>query len=138
LPLPSSSHRIFCFLKLSAVADAGVAVGIVGEVMLGMWNNRIQTELRKRSNASLSDAVKLASEANERAAKADLETERLRAQLAWREISPEQEALLKHSLSKFPGASVISRVTSSLVSFRDLGPAHMVGDPSRGKLVKLV
>jgi tripartite-type tricarboxylate transporter receptor subunit TctC len=31
-----------------------------------------------------------------------------------------------------------SRVTSSLLSFRDFGPAHMVGDPSRGKLVKLV
>src|SRR5581483_3546948 len=44
------------FLIESSYADAAVAIGIVGEVLLGMRNNRIQTELRKRSNAKLEAA----------------------------------------------------------------------------------
>jgi hypothetical protein len=49
------------FLRLSAVADGGIAIGIVGEIALGtIWNNRIQTELRKRSNEKVADANKRA------------------------------------------------------------------------------
>lgn len=59
------------FLKLSVVPDAGVAVGIVGEVVLGMWNNRIQTALRSRSNVKLADAINRAADANTRAAEAN-------------------------------------------------------------------
>jgi len=49
------------FLTFSAAADVGVAIGIVGEVLLGMWNNHIQTELRKRLNEKLTDALERAS-----------------------------------------------------------------------------
>lgn len=45
------------FLTDSAIADAAVAIGIVGEVALGtMWNNHIQTELRKRSDTKVATA----------------------------------------------------------------------------------
>jgi len=59
------------FLTYSGVADALIAFGIVGEVLLGtIWNNRIQTELRRRSNEQLASASQSAAEANERAATA--------------------------------------------------------------------
>jgi hypothetical protein len=66
------------FLSASAITDAAVAIGIVGEVAFGMWNNRIQTELRTRSNDKLGDAVTGTAEANVRAAEAlkNAETER--------------------------------------------------------------
>lgn len=44
------------FLRLSVPTDIAIALGIVGEVLLGMRNNRIQTELRRRSNAQLASA----------------------------------------------------------------------------------
>jgi hypothetical protein len=85
------------FLKLSAPTDAAVAIGIVGEVLFGMWDGRIQTELRKRSNDKLGVAVKSASEANERAAKLEKEAADARGRVAeierlhgWRRISAEQ------------------------------------------------
>ena len=59
------------FLKESLVPDAGIAIGIVGEVLFGMWNNRIQTELRSRSNKQLAEAVEAAGQANARAAEAN-------------------------------------------------------------------
>jgi multidrug efflux pump subunit AcrA (membrane-fusion protein) len=70
----------------SALADALIAIGIVGEVLFSMIEARCQTELRIRSNAKLEDAIAQAGEANERAAEANqkaqeaiLETARLRA-----------------------------------------------------------
>jgi hypothetical protein len=78
------------FLKLSSIPDAGVAVGIVGEVMFGMWNNRIQTELRVRSNARLAGAIAQAAEANVRAAESQRETQRLKTKFVWRELTPDQ------------------------------------------------
>jgi hypothetical protein len=44
------------FLTDSAIADAAIAIG-VGEVLFGMRNNRIQTELRNRSNKALQEAT---------------------------------------------------------------------------------
>lgn len=56
------------FLADSAIADAAIAVGITVEVVLGtMWNNHIQTELRKRSNTRLEGAIKETGIANARA-----------------------------------------------------------------------
>jgi hypothetical protein len=95
------------FLKLSATTDAGVAIGIVGEVMLGMRNNRIQTELRKRSNDRLSQVEfenaflqESAALATERAAKLEREaadarerTAKIEQLTAWRHISPEQKSM---------------------------------------------
>src|SRR5665213_2792276 len=89
------------FLADSVFADAAIAIGVVGEVFFGtIRNNNIQTELRNRSNMKLAEAI-------ERAAKAEWETERLRSQLAWRRVSPEQEMLLRGSLSTLKDATVI-------------------------------
>jgi hypothetical protein len=48
-------------------------------------------------------------EANARAEEAKLETERLKAQFAWRQISREQEQILRHTLEE-QGSSVLSWV----------------------------
>lgn len=45
------------FLRLSVPTDVAVALGIIGEVLLGMRNNRLQTELRKRSDDRLTRAT---------------------------------------------------------------------------------
>jgi hypothetical protein len=87
------------FLKLSLVPDAGIGLGIIGEVLFGMRNSRIQTELRERSNRALAAAVKDAADARK-------ETEFLRERLAWRTISWEQEESLKYALSDLKGSAV--------------------------------
>ena len=82
------------FLKLSIWPDAVIGIGIVGEVLFGMLDSRIQTALRKLSNDELGEAKKEAGEANERAENAQKETEQLRAVTAWRRLSQnEHEAL---------------------------------------------
>jgi hypothetical protein len=88
------------FLKLSAPTDAAVAIGIVGEVLFGMWDGRIQTELRNRSSKRLADATEGAARAIERAAAAELEAERLRKELAWRRISPNETLKMSEVLSR--------------------------------------
>lgn len=66
------------FLTESAFSDAVIAIGIAGEVLLGtIWNNHIQTELRRRSNERLGSAVQSAGEATARAEEARLEIARL-------------------------------------------------------------
>jgi hypothetical protein len=69
------------FLELSAITDVGVGLGIIGEVMLGMRNNKLQTELRRRSNEQVASAI-------DRASKAELEIAKLKAprQLTGEEI----------------------------------------------------
>ncbi len=67
----------------TAIADAAIAFGIVGEVIFSRKDARIQTELRRRSNAQLADAMKTAGEANERAAQLELFN-------SWRRITSEQ------------------------------------------------
>ena len=62
----------------SVIADAAIGFGIVGEVIFSRKDSRIQTELRKRSNKQLEDAVKEASEANRRAAETAAVAEQLR------------------------------------------------------------
>jgi hypothetical protein len=47
---------------------APMAIGIVGEVLFGMWNNRIQTELRRRSNERSEEASNRLRIAEEKAA----------------------------------------------------------------------
>lgn len=74
----------------SAVADAGIAFGIVGEVLFSRKDARIQTELRSRSNKKLADAEIAAATATERAASADLARVKLEAQLAPRALTKEQ------------------------------------------------
>jgi hypothetical protein len=63
----------------SALADASIALGIVGEVLFSRLDARIQTELRSRSNKELAAAVQSAARANERAAEAQLQLANFRS-----------------------------------------------------------
>ena len=74
----------------SFYADVGVFAGIIGEIFFGNKDAKIQTELRDRSNARVKAATIAAGEAHERAAMAELETEKLRAVFSWRRLSDEQ------------------------------------------------
>lgn len=71
-------------------ADVGVFAGIIGEIFFSNTDSKIQTELRDRSNARVKAATIAAGEAHERAATAELETEKLRAQFSWRRLSAGQ------------------------------------------------
>jgi len=68
------------------VSDWMVALGVAGEVLFAILARRVQTELRDRSNAALGEAVEQAAQANERAAHAELETEKLKILGAWRKV----------------------------------------------------
>jgi hypothetical protein len=87
------------FLTDSAIADAAIAIGIVGEVAFGMWDSRIQTELRGRSN-------KRVAEATVRAAEAELITEKLRSEISWRRLSATEIATTAKFLADFPKHSL--------------------------------
>jgi hypothetical protein len=80
------------FLNLSTIPDAGIAVGIVGEVLFAMRNNRFQTELRNRSNDKLSNASDRLAEA-----------ENALARVALRRISHDQLVKVKSQLSGLMG-----------------------------------
>jgi hypothetical protein len=75
----------------TVAADAAIAIGIVGEVIFGRLDARIQTELRNRSNKQLADAIKTAGEANERAAQ-------LEKFNSWRRISRKQHDAMVSAL----------------------------------------
>jgi len=97
----------------SSVADALIALGIVGEVLFGMWNNRIQTELRKRSNDKLGAAEKEAAEANARAAESLKKAEeeycarvKLEANLQPRSLNQEQWNLIRQFKDKLPSINI--------------------------------
>jgi hypothetical protein len=95
------------FLTDSAIADGIIALGITIEVLLGtMWNNRIQTGLRIRSNAKVADAVTHAADANERATKVDLARVELLKQLAPREVNREQFDIIQELKGKFTQINV--------------------------------
>lgn len=59
------------------ISDAAIAMGIVGEVIFGRLDARIQTELRSRSDKRLARATEVAAEANAQAAEAQRETAKL-------------------------------------------------------------
>jgi hypothetical protein len=77
-----------CLERWGAVAaDTLVAIGVLGELLFSMLSRSYQKELQRRSNDKLSDAIRRAGEATERAVAAELATETLRAQFAWRRLS---------------------------------------------------
>jgi hypothetical protein len=78
------------FLAESAITDAAIALGIVGEVMFGMLDGRIQTELRRRSNDMVAEANTIAAQAIKEAAEARERTAEVEKLTAWRRIKPEQ------------------------------------------------
>lgn len=82
------------FLTESAFADAAVAIGIAGEIALGtIWNNHVQTELRKRSDERVTAATNRAA----RAEAALLEFRRSRRSI----MTAENKARLAERLSVF-------------------------------------
>jgi hypothetical protein len=90
----------------TGIADALIALGIVGEVLFGRMDGRYQTELRRRSNGLLSEAVADAGEAHERAGRAELATEQLRATMAPRALGPNQFRELIAAASAFPHRAI--------------------------------
>jgi hypothetical protein len=87
------------FLETSAFTDAGVALGIVGEVVFGMWNNRIQTELRNRSNKRGEEAITRAAILEKEAANARERVALIEQLTSWRHISPEETEQIAEGLS---------------------------------------
>jgi hypothetical protein len=83
----------------SAITDFWIALGIVGEVVAGRMDARVQTELRNRSNTKLSEAI-------ERAAKADLARTELEAQLSPRMLNQRQWDLIQSFKGQFSAVNV--------------------------------
>jgi hypothetical protein len=91
----------------TALADAAIAIGIVGEVIFSRKDARIQTELRNRSNRRLGAAVQSAAEAN-------LKAEQLRKAMAWRHL--EKGPFLK-SVGEISGDAHIAYVRDDPETF---------------------
>jgi hypothetical protein len=71
------------------------------EVLFGMWDGRIQTELRRRSDDRVAEAKMAAAQAHERAAVLEKEAADARERTAaiekltsWRKILPEQHSII--------------------------------------------
>ncbi len=74
----------------TVLADELIFLGVLGETLFGNRGKRAQSELQRRSDLALAEAVRAASEANERAAKADLARVELEAKLADRHLTETQ------------------------------------------------
>jgi hypothetical protein len=114
----------------SAVADALIALGIIGEVLFGRMDGRYQTELRKRSNDRLAQvefdngflqesaarANERAAEALQKAADADLARVKIEERLAHRTLSNEQFEIVVGRIKEFSGTpvSVVIRAPESI------------------------
>jgi hypothetical protein len=100
------------------IGDALVAIGLVVEVAAGMRAKALQSELTRRSNDRLAEAT-------ERAAKAEAETERLRAITSWRRVSVIQAKTLTPLLATLPVESValwhVAGDSESRVYAQDIG-----------------
>jgi hypothetical protein len=96
----------------SSIADALIALGIVGEVLFGGADGRYQTELRRRSNKRLGEAQERAASADQRAKEAARATEyerlervKLEAQIAPRRLTPDHKRAVIAALSSPPSLS---------------------------------
>jgi hypothetical protein len=85
----------------SSLANLLVVLGVGGEVLFGRLGSGRQGELSKRAKKQLG-------EANERAAKAERETEKLRSKYAWRDLDPAQISRMAAVLRKKPSRITIS------------------------------
>jgi hypothetical protein len=77
----------------SSIANSLVAIGVALEIKLGQMAGLRQNELKRRSDEKVA-------EANTRAAEAELRTEQLRSELAWRRISTQQAEKLSEILGR--------------------------------------
>jgi hypothetical protein len=91
----------------AVIADTGVALGVAGEVLFGKMGNSRQSELNRRTNAKLADAVSVSAEANERAANAELARAELEAKLRPREINQEQLDAIQALDGQFDSVNII-------------------------------
>jgi hypothetical protein len=99
----------------TATAGALVALGIVGEVVFGRIDARYQTELRKRSNDKLSNAIERAAILEKEAADARGRVADIERLTSWRHVSDEQREKI---------ASSIRHTADSL----DVLVEHQIGD----------
>lgn len=90
----------------SSIADAVIAIGIVGEVLFSRWDARIQTELRRRSNDKLGVAERAAAEANEKAERERTARLELEERLTPRTFSAPQRREIAAALSSFWGIKI--------------------------------
>jgi hypothetical protein len=91
------------FCILGAIETSG-AIKSASEKAVAEANNRLADV--EVSNGFLAESTAMAVE---RAAQAELETQRLKALYAWRRILPEQVTYLRFGLAKMTGGSVIIR-----------------------------
>ena len=106
LAVEFSHGETFLEIWSPVVADILVALGVFGEIFFARKAKSISEKLQRESDDRVAKATERAADANKLADEARLETERLKAQFAWRLISPIQEQILRHSLEKLKGSSV--------------------------------
>jgi hypothetical protein len=109
----------------SSVGSLLVAGGVSAELLVEFFARRKERKLKLRNaekDRQQQERLKLAdvriAEAEKGAAEARLETEKLRAQLAWRELTHEQTARLISELSVMPGSIVIEWVDGDAEALR--------------------
>jgi hypothetical protein len=92
--------RSWLEIFLSVAADALVAIGVFGEIFFSHKAREAGDDLQRESDERVAAA-------EARAAEAQLETERLRAQFSWRGFSIDQASKLVEVLEKTPGKVAI-------------------------------
>lgn len=114
-------------------ADVLVASGVWGEIWFAGKVRKAEEKLRRRSNKRVEDAeialaaaIKIAGEAHERAANAELETQRLKERMASRALTPEQQRAIAEELSAFKGQRVYLVASPSTSGNRNLFEAACV------------
>lgn len=102
-----------------------VAIGVAGECLISFWSHRMGRSLRLRNAEKerrhierLKAADVRIAEAEKTTVEARLETQKLKAQMAWRELTHEQTARLISELSAAPGSIVIERQDGDIESQR--------------------
>ncbi len=101
----------------SVIADVLVAFGVLGELLPSMLVRRYNTEVKRRSDDRLSEAIRQAANANERAANAELELGKLQAQVAPRVLGKEQHDALQMVRGHFSKVYITSQQDSEAAMF---------------------
>ena len=80
-----------------------VAIGIVGEVGLGLRHWRLNKQLHRLEQTEDLNRKKETARLTKEAAEARLETAKIQEKLAWRELSAEQQTRIAEKLKQFAG-----------------------------------
>jgi hypothetical protein len=110
-------------------ADALIALGVFFEILFGSWALHQASELQQRAERALAEATERAGNAISRAAAAELQTERLRKELAWRRISTDEVKKISEFLTTTP--KLCLRVTHPANDPEAVRLAHDFGDVFR-------